>query len=110
VTGLRPLSRGVSGRITRLRVIGTKETLELSGELAIRRALSTPALWSSLFAVERSLTDSGDGEYLFTIRGAGWGHGVGMCQAGAAMMAQQGKTVDEILKHYYSGIELTRIY
>lgn len=107
---LQPLVRGVSGRITSLRIIGTRKTFELRGELRIRRALSTHVLPSALIAIDRFPQGSNDTARTFIIRGAGWGHGVGMCQIGAAMMALQGKSLEEILQHYYSGVRLQRAY
>lgn len=103
VAALVPLERGVSGRVTRLVVRGRSGSVELSPELAIRKALG--GLKSSLFVV-----DPVDGGQAFRFRGAGFGHGVGLCQVGAIGMAEQGKKYDAILKHYYPGTELTRIY
>ena len=94
VLELRPLQRGVSGRINRLEVVGSKRTEILSGELTIRQALSPSTLYSSWFEVETL-------NYLFRLRGHGWGHGVGLCQMGAAEMAKQGYTYEQILAFYY---------
>jgi SpoIID/LytB domain protein len=91
---LTPLERGRSGRIVRLRVTGERGSLVIAKELEVRRALSTSHLYSSAFVVER------DGSS-FVLRGAGWGHGVGLCQIGAAVMAANGKNYREILTHYY---------
>jgi SpoIID/LytB domain protein len=102
VTALEPLARGPSGRITRLRVVGALRALTISKELEIRRALSTSHLYSSAFVVE-----PGGGQ--FTLRGAGWGHGVGLCQIGAAVMATHGKTYREILAHYYRGTAVSTL-
>ncbi|HEX5000823.1 MAG TPA: SpoIID/LytB domain-containing protein [Terriglobia bacterium] len=96
IVALEPLARGRSGRITRLRVSGDRGALVIEKELEIRRALSRSHLYSSAFVVER--TASG-----FVLRGAGWGHGVGLCQIGAAVMAAAGKNYQEILAHYYAG-------
>jgi SpoIID/LytB domain protein len=90
------LVRGRSGRISRLKIIGTRDYLIVGKELEIRRALSRNHLYSSAFVVD---WQSGR----FVLRGAGWGHGVGLCQIGAAVMAAQGKTYNEILRHYYRG-------
>ena len=91
---LVPLRRGTSGRITMLRVIGDRLTADIGKELEIRRILSPSHLYSSAFVVEKTA----DG---FTLHGAGWGHGVGLCQIGAAMMAAQGYGYKQILSHYY---------
>lgn len=105
---LVPLRRGVSGRIIELEVVGTKKRFVIRHELAIRQALAQNTLFSSCFYVSkkggRSLPDS------FVLHGAGWGHGVGMCQAGAAVMADSGKYFDEILTHYFSGVYLKKLY
>jgi SpoIID/LytB domain protein len=102
VIALEPLARGPSGRIVRLRIRGEKRTLIVGKELEIRRALSRTHLYSSAFDVER------DGA-AFVLKGKGWGHGVGLCQIGAAVMASRGKTYEEILLHYYPGTALARI-
>jgi stage II sporulation protein D len=96
VRDLVPLERGASGRITRLRIVGAQETLVVGKELEIRRALSPTHLYSSAFVVER---EGG----AFVLRGAGWGHGVGLCQIGAAVMATEGQTYRKVLAHYYPG-------
>lgn len=100
---LIPLSRGTSGRIFRLKIVGEKRTLIVGKELLIRRWLSNSHLYSSAFVVERNGSD-------FVLHGAGWGHGVGLCQLGAAMMARRGYGFREILSHYFPGTELTRLY
>ncbi len=105
VVDLTPLERGVSGRVTRLRVAGKAASVELSPELVIRKALG--GLKSSLFVVDALDGPSGR---VFRFRGAGFGHGVGLCQVGAIGLAEQKKTYDFILKHYYPGTELIRIY
>jgi len=104
-----PLKRGVSGRIMKLKIEGTRKELILEKELNIRDALGEPRLYSSCFAVQR-LGIVGDIPGEFVIKGAGYGHGVGMCQVGAAGMALAGKKYDDILKHYYTGVEVTMIY
>jgi SpoIID/LytB domain protein len=96
VTDLQPLSRGVSGRIYRLKLVGTNRSLIVGKELEIRRALSRSHLYSSAFEIEKT----GHG---FVLNGSGWGHGVGLCQIGAAVMASQGIGYREILAHYYPG-------
>jgi len=100
---LEPLERGVSGRIVRLKVVGTKQSYIIGKELEIRRSLSNTHLYSSAFVVEK--TESG-----FTLHGAGWGHGVGLCQIGAALMGKQGSTYKEILAHYYPSTTLDALY
>src|SRR4030095_14326430 len=102
VAALEPLDRGPSGRIVRLRIRGEKKALVIGKELEIRRALSRSHLYSSAFDVER------DGA-LFVLKGKGWGHGVGLCQIGAAVMASRGKSYQEILKHYYPGTVAGRL-
>ena len=96
VASLEPLQRGPSGRIIRLRIQGAKKTLIVGKELEIRRALSRSHLYSSAFDVEREGSK-------FILNGKGWGHGVGLCQIGAAVMASRGKDYQTILRHYYPG-------
>ena len=103
ITDLVPLSRGASGRIWRLQLVGTKRSFIIGKELEIRRALSPTHLYSSAFDVER------DGNR-FILHGRGWGHGVGLCQIGAAVMAQQGHSYRDILYHYYPGAQIATIY
>lgn len=109
IIDLIPMERGKSGRIYRLKIIGTQRTLIIGKELEIRRALSKSHLYSSAFVVEKA--DIKDGvPQQFIIKGAGWGHGVGLCQIGAAMMGVQGYRYDEILLHYYKSAEITKAY
>lgn len=109
IIDLIPLERGKSGRIYRLKIVGKERTLIIGKELEIRRALSKSHLYSSAFIVEKA--DIKDGvPQKFIIKGAGWGHGVGLCQIGAAMMGVQGYRYDEILLHYYKGAEITKAY
>lgn len=109
IIDLIPLKRGKSGRIYRLKIIGTQRTLIIGKELEIRRALSKSHLYGSAFVVEK--VDIKDGvPQQFVIKGAGWGHGVGLCQIGAAMMGVQGYRYDEILLHYYKSAEITKAY
>ena len=103
ITDLIPLERGKSGRIWKLKIVGTKKTFTIGKELEIRRALSESHLYSSAFDVEKTPTG-------FRLHGRGWGHGVGLCQIGAAVMGQQGYKYDEILLHYYQNAEIKRIY
>jgi SpoIID/LytB domain protein len=106
---LEPLQRGPSGRIVRLRIVGSRRTVVVGKELEIRRWLSTSHLYSSAFVVE---TPGGPGDVpeRFTLRGAGWGHGVGFCQIGAAVMAAKGFQAGQIVKHYFRGAELQKLY
>ncbi len=101
IIDLIPLERGTSGRISLLKVVGSKRTMEIGKELEIRRILSESHLYSSAFVVEK--TKAG-----FRLIGAGWGHGVGLCQIGAAMMAQKGYDYKQILLHYYPGSEIVK--
>ena len=99
ILALEPLKRGVSGRIYELKIVGSKKTLIVGKELEIRKWLSESHLYSSAFIVEKE-NDT------FTLYGAGWGHGVGLCQIGAAVMAEKGYTYKEILAHYYPNTEI----
>ena len=100
IIDLLSLTRGKSGRITRLKIVGTKLTRIIGKELEIRRTLSESHLYSSAFVVERSEIVN-DVPQHFRLIGAGWGHGVGLCQIGAAVMGERGYRYDEILHHYY---------
>ena len=106
---LTPLERGPSGRIVRLKIAGSKRTLTIGKELEIRRWLSRSHLYSSAFVVSAENDTSGF-PVRFTLHGAGWGHGVGLCQIGAAVMALKGFTAESILKHYFCGAELQKLY
>jgi SpoIID/LytB domain protein len=106
---LKPLDRGESGRISRLAIIGSEGTLVLERELEIRCVLSESHLYSSCFVVDYRKDSQGQIEAI-DLRGAGWGHGVGLCQVGATMMAVRGKSHDEILAHYYRDTSLKRIF
>ena len=103
IVDLIPLERGKSGRIWKLRLVGTERSFTIGKELEIRRALSKTHLYSSCFDVEKQ----GD---RFILQGKGWGHGVGLCQIGAAVMGEQGYNYEEILLFYYRGAEIKRIY
>jgi peptidoglycan hydrolase-like amidase len=96
ILNLEPLDRGPSGRIYRLKISGERGSLTIGKELEIRRALSPSHLYSSAFVVDRQADR-------FVLRGAGWGHGVGLCQIGAAVMAEGGTGYRKILEHYYPG-------
>ena len=100
IIDLQPLERGKSGRIMRLKIVGTKLTRIIGKELEIRRTLSESHLYSSAFVVERSEVVNNVPQH-FHLIGAGWGHGVGLCQIGAAVMGEKGYRYDEILHHYY---------
>jgi SpoIID/LytB domain protein len=106
---IQPLSRGPSGRIYRLRIVGSKRNIVVGKELEIRRWLSRSHLYSSAFIVKTECDAHGEVER-FIFHGAGWGHGVGLCQIGAAVMATKGFTAEDILKHYFPGIEIRSIY
>jgi SpoIID/LytB domain protein len=109
IIDLIPLERGYSGRIIRLKIIGTKLTFTVGKELEIRKWLSESHLYSSAFIVEKhDLKEGIPGTFI--LRGAGWGHGVGLCQIGAAVMSQKGYSVQEILEHYFKGAECKEIY
>jgi len=105
---LRPLARGHSGRISRLAVVGSGGMIVLESELEIRRVLSPSHLYSSCFVVDEQTDDAGVISRV-VLTGAGWGHGAGLCQVGAAMMAVRGHGYGEILSHYYRGSELKKI-
>ena len=103
ITDLIPLERGKSGRIWKLKIVGTKKSFTIGKELEIRRTLSESHLYSSAFEVEKR-----DGRFI--LNGSGWGHGVGLCQIGAAVMSTQGYNYDQILLYYYRGAEIKKIY
>ena len=114
ITDLIPLSRGKSGRIWRLQIVGTKRSIIIGKELEIRRALSPTHLYSSNFEVEKR-EEKGErrderGRLKFILCGHGWGHGVGLCQIGAAVMAHEGHRYQDILLHYYLGAEIKQAY
>ena len=106
VEDLQPLERGASGRIIRLRVVGSRCTKVVGKELEIRRWLSESHLYSSAFVVDK-IADRGS--LRFVLKGAGWGHGVGLCQIGAAMMGEKGFSHEAILRHYYPGASLEKV-
>lgn len=103
------MQRGKSGRISRLKIVGTLRTVTIGKELEIRRALSESHLFSSAFVVDKTEV-AGSVPSEFTITGAGWGHGVGLCQIGAAMMGEKGYFYDKILLHYYRNAEIKKVY
>lgn len=109
ILDLIPMERGLSSRLIKLKIVGTKETLIIGKELEIRRTLSPSHLYSSAFIVQKSDEQNGVPQK-FTLIGAGWGHGVGLCQIGAAVMAAKGHNFDEILLHYFKHAKLSKLY
>jgi len=109
VIDLIPVKRGESGRIIELKITGTKRSIIVGKELEIRKWLSNSHLYSSAFVVDTSDIVDGIPQH-FTLTGAGWGHGVGLCQIGAAVMGEKGYSYDKILLHYFRGAELKKIY
>ena len=110
IIDLQAEERGKSGRISKLRIVGTEKTFVIGKELEIRRALSDTHLYSSAFVVDRYDIDEKGVPQRFDIIGAGWGHGVGLCQIGAAVMGEEGFDYDAILLHYYQGAEIKKVY
>ena len=110
ILDLKAIERGRSGRISKLQIIGTGRTFTIGKELEIRRALSDTHLYSSAFVVDKEDVDTGGVPQSFRLTGAGWGHGVGLCQIGAAMMGEQGFDYSQILLHYYRNAEIKKIY
>ena len=106
IIDLIPLKRGASGRICELKIVGTKRTEIIGKELKIRLWLSRTCLYSSWFEVEKTITNH-QSPITFTFIGHGWGHGAGLCQIGAAVMASEGKQYEEILNYYYVGSQLS---
>lgn len=100
---LIPIERGTSGRLTKLKIVGSKRTITIGKELEIRRTLSTSHLYSSAFLVKKEGST-------FTLIGAGWGHGVGLCQIGAAVMGEEGYPYQDILLHYYVNATIEKLY
>jgi stage II sporulation protein D len=109
ITEIIPLRRGPSARITRLKIVGTKKIMIVGKELEIRRWLSRSHLYSSAFVVDAERDATGM-PTRFSFSGAGWGHGVGLCQIGAAVMAARGRTAEEIVLHYFQGASLQKLY
>jgi len=110
VHSLLALERGESGRIIKLRIVGEKRTLIIGKELEIRRALSRSHLYSSAFVIRGAREHLSDYPARFSLVGAGWGHGVGLCQIGAAVMADRGHAHEEILSHYFAGAAISELY
>ncbi|NJK98778.1 MAG: SpoIID/LytB domain-containing protein [Bacteroidales bacterium] len=109
IIDLEPVERGKSGRLMKLKIVGSKLTLIIGKELQIRKVLSESHLYSSAFVVDRININNGIPDE-FILTGAGWGHGVGLCQIGAAMMGEKGYSFGEILDHYFKGAELKAYY
>ena len=110
IIDLVPLQRGTSGRICRLKIVGTQLTKIIGKELEIRRSLSESHLYSSAFVPVKGDPDADGVPSTWILHGAGWGHGVGLCQIGAAVMGDLGYTYQCILLHYFIGAELRRLY
>lgn len=110
VVDLIPVERGTSGRLSKLRIVGEKLTLVIGKELEIRRALSKSHLYSSAFVIDAFDRNEQGIPKRFAFIGAGWGHGVGLCQIGAAVMGERGYSYKEILLHYYPGAIIKQIY
>lgn len=109
IIDLKPIKRGPSGRLIKLQIVGSLKTLTIGKELEIRRILSKSHLYSSAFIIKKGEVINGIPQN-FTLIGAGWGHGVGLCQIGAAVMGEQGYNYEAILKHYYIGATLEKNY
>ena len=110
ILDMKAVERGKSGRISKLQIIGTEKTFTIGKELEIRRALSDTHLYSSAFVVDKYDKDEQGVPQRFEIIGAGWGHGVGLCQIGAAVMGEQGYAYNDILLHYYQGAKIKQLY
>ena len=110
ILDMKAVERGKSGRISKLQIIGTEKTFTIGKELEIRRTLSDSHLLSSAFVVDKYDKDEQGVPQCFELIGAGWGHGVGLCQIGAAVMGEQGYHYDAILLHYYQGAEIKKLY
>ncbi len=110
IVDLVPIARGTSGRLYKLKIVGINKTLTIGKELEIRRTLSPSHLYSSAFVVEKGETDANGLPATFTLKGAGWGHGVGLCQIGAAVMGAKGYNYKDILLHYFVDAEIKELY
>ena len=109
IIDLIPVQRGPSGRICKLKIVGSLKIMTIGKELEIRRTLSNSHLFSSAFVVDKGELKEGVPQW-FLLSGAGWGHGVGLCQIGAAVMGEKGYSYEEILLHYYKGAEIRKFY
>ena len=110
IIDLIPIARGTSGRLWKLKIVGTKKTLTIGKELEIRRTLSPSHLYSSAFVVDKENVSAEGIPGKFVLTGAGWGHGVGLCQIGAAVMGEQGFAYDAILQHYFIDATIEKLY
>jgi SpoIID/LytB domain protein len=121
ITDMIPVERGTSGRLTKLKIVGTKRTVTVGKELEIRKTLSESHLYSSAFIVRKynaageeikniSNEANENRPVRFELIGAGWGHGVGLCQIGAAVIGERGYKFDQILLHYYPNSEIVKKY
>jgi len=110
IIDMMPIKRGLSGRIIQLKIVGSDYQVIVGKELEIRKWLSESHLYSSAFVVEREFERDKTIPSTFTLKGAGWGHGVGMCQIGAAVMSHQGYTSEKILSHYFQSASLNKLY
>ena len=110
IKDLTPIARGTSGRLWKLKITGTKRSLIIGKELEIRRTLSPSHLYSSAFVVAKECGEDKKLPATFTLIGAGWGHGAGLCQIGAAVMGQQGYNYQQILLHYYTNADIKPLY
>jgi SpoIID/LytB domain protein len=109
ILDLIPVQRGHSGRLIKLKIVGSKKTMIIGKELEIRKVLSTSHLYSSAFFVKKeNIIDNVPQKFI--LKGAGWGHGVGLCQIGAAVMGEKGYYFDEILLHYFRGADIKKVY
>ncbi|OGU58210.1 MAG: amidase [Ignavibacteria bacterium RBG_13_36_8] len=109
IIDLIPVERGFSGRMIKLKILGSNKSMIIGKELEIRRVLSKSHLYSSAFIVEKMKTTK-EIPQKFILLGAGWGHGVGLCQIGAAVMSYFGYSFDEILTHYFNGATIKKVY
>lgn len=110
IIDLRPVARGTSGRLYKMKIVGEKKTLTIGKELEIRRVLSKSHLYSSAFIVEKHDIGTDGVPQKFVLRGAGWGHGVGLCQIGAAVMGEKGYSYKKILLHYFANATISKLY
>lgn len=110
IIDLVPVARGTSGRLWKLKIVGTLKTLTVGKELEIRRTLSPSHLYSAAFVIDKEEVSEAGIPGRFILTGAGWGHGVGLCQIGAAVMGAQGYKYDEILQHYFIGAAIEKLY
>ena len=110
IIDMKAIERGKSGRISKLQIIGTEKSFTIGKELEIRRTLSDTHLYSSAFVIDKYDIDKSGIPQRFELIGAGWGHGVGLCQIGAAVMGEKGYAYNDILLHYYKGAEIKQLY